>query len=87
MGIRKSQPCPPQPIRVVIIGDHPWADNFGWIEPSPEGVATISVMGTPMVKVRLDRGEECYAEKKHLRKIERPVSPSPPRIRRADRLS
>lgn len=81
----KQPTSPPLPrIRVCIMGDHPWNENFGWIEPKDGGYETIMVLGAPptMYKINLDNGESCFAERKHIKRIEQPTSPPPPRKRR-----
>jgi hypothetical protein len=83
VNAKKPEPAPAQPIRVMIVGDHPWTGNAGWIYPEADGTFRVcNVLGTgpDMLKVKLDNGQECYAEKQWLRTITaRPTSPPPPR--------
>lgn len=64
----------PNSIRVAIVGDHPWTGHSGTIEPTHHGRYLVTrVLGGPeMLRVKLESGHECYAEKKHLELIEPP---------------
>lgn len=58
------------PIRVRIVGKHPWTGSSGTVARTDTGgVQTIRIFSTgpEMVKVILDGGHECFAEKKHMR--------------------
>lgn len=82
MGSKKPEPPPAQRIRVAIVGDHPWAENFGWVESvEPGKFLVLKVFLEDLVKVTLDNGHECYAGKQHLKIVERPTSPPQPRKR------
>jgi len=57
----------------MIVGKHPWTGNAGCIYPDADGKFRIcNVLGTgpDMLKVTLDSGHECYAEKRSLRTID-----------------
>ena len=73
MNARKPEPSPAKPIRVRIVGNHPWAGNAGWIRPDADGkfrICNVLGSGPDMLKVTVDNGQECYAEKRHLRTID-----------------
>ena len=60
------------PIRVSIVGSHPWSGSSGVIEAEPGGgVYAHRILGTgpSMYKVLMESGEECFAELRHLRMV------------------
>ena len=61
------------PIRVEIIGDHPWAGMMGWIEPVNGRYKKIRIMGAPpvMYKVKLDNGHYCFASRKQMVRLKK----------------
>lgn len=61
----------PQPIRVAVVGEHPWSGEFGFLEPKGSGYEVIQVLGRlpDMYKVKLNNGHECYASKANLRSL------------------
>lgn len=84
-----EKPSPPQPIRVIIVGDHTWSKELGWIEPIAPGrgyqVVKLCASGPEMYRVKLDNGSSCYASKKNLRTIGVTKSPRKPKRRRTFR--
>lgn len=59
-------------IKVRIVGDHPWTGTNGEIDLEPSGgVKVTRILGTgpDMYKVRMENGQECFAEMKHLRLV------------------
>lgn len=83
MGSKRPIPPPVQPIRVIIVGDHPWSEQMGWIEHADgeSGFLVTRILGTgpDMYKVKMDNGQLCFASANNLRTMDRPTSPPPPR--------
>lgn len=84
-----EEPNPPQPIRVIIVGDHPWTGKLGYIEPIAPGrgyaVIKLCPSGPDMYRVKLDNGSSCYASKNNLRTIGCPRTPQKAKRRRTFR--
>ncbi len=57
-----------KPIKVQIVGDHPWSGHVGEIRPVEGGYEAHRILGKgpDMYKVTLGNGHECFASKQNL---------------------
>jgi len=60
----------PSRVDVRIRGDHPHTGKLGWIPMQNGEPETVNMFGRLMVKVEFPDGTGCFAEQRHLARID-----------------
>lgn len=60
----------PSKVDVRIRGDHPHTGKVGWIPMQNGKPETVNMFGLLMVKVEFPDGTGCFAEQRHLARID-----------------
>jgi hypothetical protein len=65
-----SSPTTVSKVDVFLRGDHPHSGKAGWIPMRNGEPETINMLGRLMVKIEFPDGTGCYAEQRHLARID-----------------